>query len=77
MTRLEKLIADGWVPVDLKAGNVKVGDTISTYNMLFGKLVNITKKGNYMIRLDIDYVDERPYRLTAKRFESFYLVKKS
>ena len=76
MTLRERLIAGGFVPVDLKAGNVQVGDSIANSNMCFGELVNITKKGNYMVQFDMDYADEKPTKFTAAEFESFFLVEK-
>ena len=76
MTRRERLIQGGFVPVDLKAGNVKIGDSIANNNMLFGELVNITKKGNFMVQFDMDYADERPTRFDAETFERFFLVDK-
>ncbi len=41
----KRLLEAGFVPVDLKAGNVKVGDNISNHGMCFGTLKKITKKG--------------------------------
>lgn len=76
MKQRERLIQGGFVPVDLKAGNVQIGDNIANSNMCFGELVNITKKGNYMVRFDMDYYDEKPTRFTAQEFESFFLVDK-
>jgi hypothetical protein len=76
MTQRERLIAGGWVPVDLKAGNVKVGDSIANSNMVFGELIKITKKGNYKVQFDMDRPGEKPYKFTAERFEEFFLVKK-
>ena len=76
MTQRERLIAGGYVPVDLKAGNVKVGDSIANANMVFGELIKITKKGNYKVQFDMDYPGEKPCKFTAERFEEFFLVKK-
>ena len=76
MTLRERLIAGGFVPVDLKAGNVQVGDSIANSNMMFGRLVKITKKGNYMVQFDVDEVGEKPTRFAKEEFESFFLVEK-
>ena len=76
MTARETLIKDGWVPVDLKAGNVNVGDSIANSNMFFARLKNITKKGNYMVRFDMDYYGEPMTRFTPEQFERIFLVKK-
>ena len=76
MTQRERLIEGGYVPVDLKAGNVKVGDSIANNNMCFGVLVKITKKGNYKVQFDGDFPGEPPMKFTAERFESFFLVYK-
>ena len=74
MTQRERLIEGGWVPVDLKAGNVKVGDAIANSNMIFGELIKITKKGNYKVQFDMDYPGDKPCKFTAERFEAFFLV---
>ena len=76
MTQRERLIEGGYVPVDLKAGNVKVGDSIANSNMVFGELVKITKKGNYKVQFDMDRPGEKPIKFTAEEFEGFFLVKK-
>jgi hypothetical protein len=77
MSLRERLIAGGFVPVDLKAGNVKVGDNIANNNMIFGELIKITKKGNYVVRFDMDYADEKPSKFPPEVFERFFLVNKS
>ena len=76
MTLREQLIENGFVPVDLKAGNVKVGDSIANNNMLFGVLVKITKKGNYKVRYDIDFDGEPLTKFNPETFERFFLVDK-
>jgi hypothetical protein len=76
MTKRDQLINGGFVPVDLNAGNVKVGDDVANSNMLFGRLIKITEKGNYVVRFDIDYDDEKPSRFGSKKFERFFLVDK-
>ena len=76
MSLRERLIAGGFVPVDLKAGNVKVGDNIANNNMIFGELIKITKKGNYVVRFDMDYADEKPSKFPPEVFERFFLVDK-
>jgi hypothetical protein len=73
----ERLIAGGYVPINLSAGNVKVGDLIANNNMIFGTLIKITKKGNYVVRFDMDYDDEKPIKFKPKKFERFFLVNKS
>jgi hypothetical protein len=76
MTQRERLIEGGWVPVDLKAGNVKVGDSIANSNMVFGELIKITKKGNYKVQFDMDYPGEKAMKFYPRDFEAFFLVKK-
>jgi hypothetical protein len=76
MNHRERLITAGYVPVDLKASNVKVGDTVANNNMIFGTLIKITRKGNYVVRFDIDYGDEKPIKFRPKAFERFFLVNK-
>ena len=77
MSLRERLIEGGYVPIDLKAGNVKVGDSIANNNMIFGELIKITKKGNYVVRFDMDYADEKPSKFPPVEFERFFLVNKS
>ena len=74
MTERERLIKGGYVPVDLKAGNVKVGDNIANNFMTFGELVKITKKGNYKVQFDSDRPGEKPIKFTAEEFEACFLV---
>ena len=74
MTERERLIQGGFVPVDLKAGNVKVGDSIANNNMCFGELIKITKKGNYKVQFDMDYPGDKPIKFDAETFERFFLV---
>ena len=76
MTRRDQLIKGGFVPVDLKAGNVKVGDDIANSNMIFGRLIEITEKGSYVVRFDMDYDDEELSKFGSKEFERFFLVDK-
>jgi hypothetical protein len=73
----ERLITAGYVPVDLTSGNVKVGDSIANNNMIFGTLIKITRKGNYVVRFDIDYGDEKPIKFKPEKFDRFFLVNKS
>jgi hypothetical protein len=76
MSLTARLLEDGFVPVDLKAGNVKPGDEVVNRNDLFGTLLKITKKGNYVVRFEIDYADEPATKFSAQEFESFFLVNK-
>jgi hypothetical protein len=76
MSLTARLLEDGFVPVNLKAGNVKPGDEVVNRNDMFGTLLKITKKGNYVVRYDIDYADDKPTKYTAKEFERFFLVNK-
>ena len=71
-----KLIEAGYVPVDLKAGNVKVGDKIINHNNMFAWLKRITKKGNYMVRFDEDYYGEPLTKFDPETFERIFLVDK-
>jgi hypothetical protein len=77
MNHRERLIAAGYVPVDLKAGNVKVGDSVVNAYMVFGELVKITKKGNYKVQFDADLPGDKPIKFIAPEFESFFLVYKA
>jgi hypothetical protein len=76
MSLTERLLEDGFVPINLKAGNVKPGDEVVNRNDMFGTLLKITKKGNYVVRYDIDYADDKPTKYTAQEFERFFLVNK-
>ena len=76
MTRRDQLIKGGFVPVDLKAGNVKVGDDVANNNMIFGRLIEITEKGSYVVRFDMDYAEDEPEKFKPKEFERFFLVDK-
>ena len=76
MDRVRDLLEDGFTPVNLKAVNVKVGDNIVNRNFMFGTLIKITKKGNYVVRYNIDYDDEKPSKYKPDAFERFFLVDK-
>jgi len=78
MSLTARLLAGGWEAVNLKKGNVKVGDNIVNRNDLFGTLVKITKKGNYLVQFDIDWdrPEDKPVKFAADEFESFFLVDK-
>ena len=77
MDRIRDLLEDGFTPVNLKAGNVKVGDSVANRNCMFGTLIKITKKGNYVVRYNIDYIDdEKPSKYKPDAFERFFLVDK-
>ena len=74
MSLTARLLADGWEAVNLKTGNVKPGDNIVNRKDLFGTLIKITKKGNYVVRYDIDYDGEPASKYAADEFERFFLV---
>ena len=76
MSLTARLLAAGFEAVNLKKGNVKPGDNIVNRNDMFGTLIKITKKGNYVVRFDIDWdrLEDRPTRFTADEFERFFLV---
>lgn len=76
MSLIERLLEDGFVPVDLKEGNIKVGDDIVSRNGMFGTLEKITKKGNYMVSFDSDYDGEKHTKFGSEKFERFFLVDK-
>ena len=76
MSLTARLLESGYVPVNLSTGNVKPGDEIVNRNDMFGTLLEITKKGNYKVRYEIDYADEPASKYTATEFERFFLVKK-
>jgi hypothetical protein len=75
MSLTAALLQKGFQAVDLKAGNVKVGDSIVNRNDFFGELIEITKKG-YVVRYDADWAGEPPSVYTAEVFERFFLVDK-
>jgi hypothetical protein len=76
MSLIERLLEDGFVPVDLKSENIKVGNDIVSLNGMFGTLEKITKKGNYMVSFDSDYDGEKPTKFDSEKFERFFLVDK-
>ena len=78
MSLTARLLNGGWEAVNLKKGNVKVGDTIANRNDTFGTLIKITKKGKYVVQFDIDWdrPEDAPVKFTADEFESFFLVDK-
>ena len=76
MSLTARLLEDGFVAVNLAAGNVKPGDEVVNRNDMFGTLLKITKKGNYKIRYDIDYDGEPASKYTAAEFERLFLVDK-
>ncbi len=76
MSLTARLLESGYVAVNLAAGNVKPGDEIVNRNDMFGTLLKITKKGNYVVRFEIDYDDEPPTKFSAAEFERFFLVNK-
>jgi hypothetical protein len=76
MSLTARLLAGSWEAVNLAAGNVKPGDEVVNRNDMFGTLLKITKKGNYVVRYDIDYADDKPTKYTAQEFERFFLVNK-
>jgi hypothetical protein len=74
MSLTARLLASGYVAVNLAAGNVKPGDEVVNRNDMFGTLLKITKKGNYVVRYDIDYDGEPASKYTADEFERSFLV---
>ena len=76
MSLTARLLAAGFETVDLKKGNVKPGDNIVNRNDMFGTLIKITKKGNYVVQFDIDWdrPEDKPTKFTADEFERFFLV---
>ena len=74
MEILEKLLENGFEAVDLKKGNVKVGDDVANRNGIFGRLKNITKRGNYMVQFDMDETWDPAIRFKPEQFEQFFLV---
>ena len=76
MSLTARLLAAGFEAVDLKKGNVKPGDNIVNRNDVFGTLIKITKKGNYVVQFDIDWdrPEDKPTKFTADEFERFFLV---
>ena len=76
MSLTARLLEAGFETVDLKKGNVKPGDNIVNRNDVFGTLIKITKKGNYVVQFDIDWdrPEDKPTKFTADEFESFFLV---
>ena len=84
MSLTARLLADGFVPVDLKAGNVKQGDAVVNRNDMFGTVKIIKDKISkfgvsiriYGIQFDEDYQDDPLTFFTANNFEEFFLVDK-
>ena len=76
MNLTARLLEAGFVPVDLATGNVKPGDEVVNRNDMFGTLLKITKKGNYVVRFDIDYDDDPPTKFSEAEFERLFLVDK-
>jgi hypothetical protein len=76
MSLTTRLLEAGFETVDLKKGNVKPGDNIVNRNDMFGTLIKITKKGNYVVRFDIDWdrPEDKPTKFTAVEFERLFLV---
>ena len=76
MSLTARLLAAGFETVNLKKGNVKPGDNIVNRNDMFGTLIKITKKGNYIVQFDIDWdrPEDKPTKFTAAEFEKFFLV---
>jgi hypothetical protein len=70
---VDKLLDAGFQPVNLKAGNVKVGDNIVNRSGIFGTLQEIDGS-RYAVHFDMDYADEPATIFTADEFESFFLV---
>ena len=76
MNLTARLLEAGFESVNLKTGNVKPGDAVVNRNDMFGTLLKITKKGNYVVRFDIDYDDDPPTKFSAAEFERLFLVDK-
>ena len=84
MSLTARLLADGFVPVNLKAGNVKQGDAVVNLNDMFGTVKIIKDKISkfgvsiriYGIQFDEDYHDDPLTFFTANNFEEFFLVDK-
>ena len=74
---IQKMLEAGFEPVNLKAGNIKIGDAIASRNVMFGTLQTITKlTGRYGVRYDADYPDDELTYFTPTEFEEFFLVDK-
>jgi hypothetical protein len=84
MSLIARLLEDGFVPVDLKAGNVQVGSAVVNRNVMFGTVKIIKDKISkfgvsiriYGVRFDEDYHDDPLTFFTANNFEEFFLVDK-
>jgi len=84
MSLIARLLEDGFVPVDLKAGNVQVGSAVVNRNVMFGTVKIIKDKISkfgvsiriYGIQFDEDYQDDPLTFFTANNFEEFFLVDK-
>ena len=81
MSLTARLLADGFVPVDLKAGNVKQGDAVVNLNDKFGtvKIIKdkISKFGVSIRIYGIQFDEDYPLTFfTANNFEEFFLVDK-
>lgn len=72
--RLAELSAEGFERIDL--GNLQIGDTLSSPDGDFGILEKITKKGNYLVRFDTDYIGTPLTKFTRRDIERYFLVDK-
>jgi hypothetical protein len=81
---IEKMLNEGFEPVNLKAGNVQVGSAVVNRNVMFGTVKIIKDKISkfgvsiriYGVRFDEDYQDDPLTFFTANNFEEFFLVDK-
>ena len=81
---IEKMLNEGFEPVNLKAGNVQVGSAVVNRNVMFGTVKIIKDKISkfgvsiriYGIQFDEDYQDDPLTFFTANNFEEFFLVDK-
>ena len=81
---IEKMLNEGFEPVNLKAGNIQVGSAVVNRNVMFGTVKIIKDKISkfgvsiriYGIQFDEDYQDDPLTFFTANNFEEFFLVDK-
>jgi hypothetical protein len=72
---LDRLLAAGFEPVNLKARKVQKGSNVVNLAGYFGTVKTINKSaGIYGIRYDIDFYGEPLSCFSADEFEKFFLV---
>ena len=75
MKKVDRLLAAGFEPVNLKARKVQKGSDVVNLSGYFGTVKTINKStGTYGIRFDVDHYGDPLSFFTADEFEKFFLV---